>query len=419
MVLVHEPYLEVTGVIRGWGRQVRDVDELEVQHSLLGVVGNGPHPRLVAGVTVDTPSLWCDVIAFDQALARARAHGRVHEHVDALSGAVTLYEGDFLSGLTLRDAIAFDEWQRAHAERLRNSLADALQELTSFHAAHDDEQALTFAERWMMLDPLDERSHESSMRPLLSSGRRGAALRLYDAYAHRLDHELGIDPPESMTELRRAVRSRNAPVVEAHRRERHDGRYHAKLLRDARAYKQVTTDFESIAAAWRWACRQRAVELIDGALDAVHLFADRNGLYHDGIGLLEDAFATVDEGPVLGRLLSRQAVLYGCIGQLEKAHALLEASLVSPRTRATKTKSRFARIASAASSSLKGAMPARGSICVRARAGIAAQTTPPDSHGRSTCSATFPSVRMARNPSSPSAWIVAGERRTRRGSRAH
>ena len=164
------------------------------------------------------------------------------------------------------------------------------------------------------------------MRLLLSSGRRGAALRLYDAYAHRLDHELGIDPPESMSELRRAVRSRSVPVVQASRRERHDGRYHAKLLRDAGAYKQVATDFESIAAAWRWACRQRAVELIDGALDAVHAFADRNGLYHDGIGLLDGAFATVDEGPVLGRLLSRQAVLYGCIGQLVKAHALLEAS---------------------------------------------------------------------------------------------
>ncbi len=67
--------------------------------SLTGALGNGwldvdRHNLALR----DTPSLWCDVTAFDRALARARAHGRVREGVDALSRAVTLYEGDFLSG---------------------------------------------------------------------------------------------------------------------------------------------------------------------------------------------------------------------------------------------------------------------------------------------------------------------------------
>ena len=233
-------------------------------------------------------TLWCDVTAFEDALACGE-----------LERAANLYEDDFLSGLTLADAVGFDAWQRAQSERLRTRLAAALHELVQrYRRDGDDERALACAERWTKLDPLDERPHELAMEILVASGQRGRALRLFDAFAARLERELDIEPPSSMLELRRA-----RPTIAS------------------------TKSLDATHATWRDACEQHRVDVIDASLDRIYSVCDRRGLYRDGIALLDGAFYAVHEGALLGRLLSRQAVLYACMGQLAKARALLEASL--------------------------------------------------------------------------------------------
>jgi DNA-binding SARP family transcriptional activator len=345
--------------------------------------------------------LWCDVSVFREKLSQWGRHPHGTRRVcdgcaEAVTEAVMLQEGDFLSGLTLRDSSAFDEWQHTQAEKLRSSLVDALHALTLFHKESGrGDEALRFARRAVRLEPLDERSHESLMKLFIAGGRRGAAVRLYESFAERLERELGIAPPKSIVELCRHAQTggsvgapgglsieeqraftrltifqgvfdsevashvadvrlgtleslgRKGLVEEAGRerlrlaagtRERFakgqelsaalqasHGRYYLELLRSEGLEEPL--DLGTVAAAWNWACRRNAHDLLEGALDPLHSFVDRKGFYRDGIALFGQALEAVDEGPLLVGLLARQAVLYACTGQLEKARALLESAL--------------------------------------------------------------------------------------------
>jgi len=67
---------------------------------------------------------WLDVDAFRERLAWCETHGHAAKEmcgdcVSLLEGAVALYRGDFMAGFTLRDSLAFDEWQFFQAEELR------------------------------------------------------------------------------------------------------------------------------------------------------------------------------------------------------------------------------------------------------------------------------------------------------------
>jgi DNA-binding SARP family transcriptional activator len=264
---------------------------------------------------------WADVTVFDHAVARAfdHPHGprRTCEHcLDDLTEAVSLHRGDFLSGLTLRDAPAFDEWHFLQSERLRDLLAAALEALVRFHVARGaNEDAVAFARRWVLHDPLDEASHETLMRIFAGAGKRGAALRLYDDYARRLESELGIEPPRSMAELRGQVQTQEWRGVE--------------LVAPEVAPDAIGPRVE----AWRSACRRRDADAIDRGLDPLCGDLDRRGLYHVGIEALELALGALDEGPLLGRILARKGALLSCVGRLSQARALLEAGLRFARAR--------------------------------------------------------------------------------------
>src|SRR5215207_934584 len=70
---------------------------------------------------------WLDVDQFWRCLderAASPAVGSKH-----LEHAVSLYRGDFLTGFTLSDASAFDEWQLFQTETLRQACALALERL--------------------------------------------------------------------------------------------------------------------------------------------------------------------------------------------------------------------------------------------------------------------------------------------------
>jgi tetratricopeptide (TPR) repeat protein len=142
------------------------------------------------------------------------------------------------------------------------------------------------------------------MRVFLDAGRRGAALRLYEDYARRLRSELGIDPPRSMAELRHRVRTEPLATPES---------------------------IDRGADAFRSACERRRDEEIERTLDPLCREMDRRGLYRNAIALLDDALATIAEGPLSGKILARQGALLSCVGQLAKARALLEAGLRSAR----------------------------------------------------------------------------------------
>ncbi len=160
---------------------------------------------------VSRPGLWLDVRVFQAGVAAVRSHahddaGLCPRCVSALKSAAALFEDDFLAGFSLRDSFPFDEWQRQQAESLAREMDRVLDWLVQALAArHDFEPALAHAHRWLDRDPLREAAYRQLMRLYAWTGRRDAALRLYQDCQRVLDEELGVAPLKETTELYEAV----------------------------------------------------------------------------------------------------------------------------------------------------------------------------------------------------------------------
>lgn len=140
-----------------------------------------------------TAALWVDVWHFRELLAPLLRHEIPTD--DALQQAVALYQADLLTGFTLRDAPAFEDWRYFAAEELRQLMVLALRTLLQQpRTADSTELALRTARRWLVLDPLEEEAHQALIRLQLAAGDRAAALRQYDHCRQLLAQELGVEP---------------------------------------------------------------------------------------------------------------------------------------------------------------------------------------------------------------------------------
>lgn len=162
--------------------------------------------------------LWLDVDAFQESIRVCSSPDEqtkelVPECLARLAKAIALYTGDFLAGFTLPDSPAFDEWQFFEAERLRRSLAQALNLLVETHQARGEfEQAIEYARRWVALEPLHEPAHRHLMQLYSQSGQQAAALRQYQLCARTLQEELGVAPQPETTELYESIRLGREPA---------------------------------------------------------------------------------------------------------------------------------------------------------------------------------------------------------------
>ncbi len=158
--------------------------------------------------------LWVDVHEF-----RALVTGKSiktpapEKRVQALTAAVHLYQGDFLSGFYLRDSAGFDEWQFMEQEALRREYASALRQLVMLLEDRGDlETAIKFGQRWLAVDPLEEVVHRQLIRMYTAAGNRTIALRQYERCREILSKELGEDPEEETEELVRAIRAHSTII---------------------------------------------------------------------------------------------------------------------------------------------------------------------------------------------------------------
>jgi DNA-binding SARP family transcriptional activator len=164
-------------------------------------------------------ALWSDVDEFEALLARCQTHGHNEGAVCAeclplLNQAAELYTDGFLAGFALRDSPAFDDWQWAQGERLRRSLASALERLALGHSASGAyDEALLASRRWLSLDRLHEPAHRLLMSIYAWAGQRSAALQQYRSCVQVLDEELGVAPLEATTDLYEALRAKQLPPL--------------------------------------------------------------------------------------------------------------------------------------------------------------------------------------------------------------
>jgi CSLREA domain-containing protein len=123
-----------------------------------------------------------------------------------LAEGVAAYRGRFLSGFSLGDSPAFEEWSLVRREQLRRQALGALDRLVAYHEERGErERALNFAWRQVELEPCWERGQRAVMRLLAVSGRRSAALAQYEACRRALAEELGVDPEKETRRLHRRI----------------------------------------------------------------------------------------------------------------------------------------------------------------------------------------------------------------------
>ena len=157
------------------------------------------------------PGFWLDVAEFEQIQALES------NDPQSLIAAVDLYRDDFLSGFTLPDCPDFDEWQYFQSESLRQSLASALERLAALlNSQGNPETAISYARRWLALDPLHEAAHRQLMQLYARAGQQAAALRQYEICRQTLEDELGISPAPETTSLFDNIRTgRLSPITPA------------------------------------------------------------------------------------------------------------------------------------------------------------------------------------------------------------
>ena len=154
--------------------------------------------------------IWLDVREFESRLAERQREIDISRRVALLSEAARLYRNHFMTGFSLRDAHPFNDWAFAKSEELRHQLGRALCTLSDDHCALGQaEQAIPYARRLIILDPLDEASHRQLMQVYMQAGQHNAALKQYQACEQLLRKEMGIDPQPETRELYKKIRKRD------------------------------------------------------------------------------------------------------------------------------------------------------------------------------------------------------------------
>lgn len=149
-------------------------------------------------VELSRSSLACDVWEFEAAVAAGR-HGVV----------LDLYRGDFLVGLHVSDAPAFEQWVESERTRLRAMAANSAWTLADDALRSASGDVLRSVRVALGLSGLDERALRRGMRLLAHAGERASAIATYERFVTELRRELEVDvDPETRalaTQLRRTA----------------------------------------------------------------------------------------------------------------------------------------------------------------------------------------------------------------------
>jgi len=160
-----------------------------------------------------------DVVNFHSILDKCNAHGHPPSQIclyctPALTEAVELYHGEFMSGFNISKAPIFDDWRMQQSEMIQTLLLSALERLVRCHRTFGDfNLAIHFTRIWLSYDRLNENAHFQLLQLYSITGQRTAGISLYKHYKDVLTRELGIEPAEEMTSLYKLIQSgQSAPA---------------------------------------------------------------------------------------------------------------------------------------------------------------------------------------------------------------
>ena len=140
--------------------------------------------RGAAEIAVNPERLWCDVAAFDIALAESRP-----------DDAMALYRGPLLDGVHVEGTgTELEDWIDAERSRLLRESVRAGSAMSLAAEARGDISGAVRAAEWAhALNPSDESAARRTIALLIASGDHGRAMRVHDELARRLHRELGVE----------------------------------------------------------------------------------------------------------------------------------------------------------------------------------------------------------------------------------
>ena len=136
-----------------------------------------------------------DVLLFKHALKDADVfsqRGDQRLQRVALEKAVSVYQGDLVPGL-------YDDWVETEREDLRLQSQNAHRKLVQvLEMQREYSLALDIAQRWLVLDPLDEGTYVTLIRLHALNDDLSGARRVYQHAVETLQRELGVEPSEML-----------------------------------------------------------------------------------------------------------------------------------------------------------------------------------------------------------------------------
>ncbi len=212
-------YLAVTG--RSHSREMlagllwSDMPEAQAAKNLRNVLSNlralvGSHLLITREEAAFDPQSdhWLDVGEFTRALSG----DLTQKTLATLHNAVELYQGDFLEGFYVGEALTFEEWAAGRRSLLQGLIVQALHRLVVEHLEREEHAAgIDYANRLLAIEPWREETHRYLMILLARSGQRSAALAQYDLCRRSLQEELHVEPLPETTALYHRIRSAAVP----------------------------------------------------------------------------------------------------------------------------------------------------------------------------------------------------------------
>lgn len=148
--------------------------------------------------------LWCDAVAFEQALAAGEQ-----------AKALELYGGDLLSGFHLDDCIEFERWLDGVRQRLRDmAVAAALSLAGDEEHAGNGVAAAELLRRAVIWAPYDEPAVARLVAILARMGDRAGAIREFERFEKLLEADLSLTTSAELQALADQIRRGDAaPIV--------------------------------------------------------------------------------------------------------------------------------------------------------------------------------------------------------------
>jgi TolB-like protein/DNA-binding SARP family transcriptional activator/Flp pilus assembly protein TadD len=160
--------------------------------------------RTADEVALDLSTVWCDAIAFDEAVDARR-------YMDAIE----LYRGDLLAGFHVAGAAPeFSEWLDAMRATYARRYAGAMQSIAvEREAAGDRAGAVVWRRRVAAQDPLNSDAALQLMRALAAAGDPGAAIRHARVHETLLREELDAPPDGRIGQFVKTLQGSPATTV--------------------------------------------------------------------------------------------------------------------------------------------------------------------------------------------------------------